>query len=176
MVPAIDIRRLWFAVLLAACTAAPPPLNSDRIERKFGSYGVQILSAETTRISCLYSEGPDGRTCRTIAVVEFGTPLPDDVATVHERILEGASIGAEIRDAGWPIRKSQHRVYTAPLPAQLEKYWSSMKLDPGTQLATHRYLFEIRLEARWIAYATITEMHHPDYLTAAELTAIYVRD
>ena len=46
--------------LLAACTTGGTLLNSQQIERAFGSYGVDVLTQDDSRrISSLYS-GSDG--------------------------------------------------------------------------------------------------------------------
>ena len=37
----------------------------------------------------------------------------------------------------------------------------------------HSYVFEVRKGDSVFDYATITERHHPRYLTAADLKAIY---
>lgn len=164
------------ALGLAAC-AASPVLNSDRIEQTFGNYGVEVLeAAQRTRVSCLYSEAEGVRTCRTIALVEFRDPLPAAAASAHARILEGGSIGAVFREAGWHIRKAEDRVAASPLPPALRRYAPRMAIPSTLPLAAHRYVFQVRRRSGWQDYADITEFHHPDYLTLDELTAIYVRE
>ena len=48
-----------------------------------------------------------------------------------------------------------------------------MRIDLPATLATHQYLFVIRREGRSADYARITEIHHPDYLSAADLRGLF---
>ena len=48
-----------------------------------------------------------------------------------------------------------------------------MRISLPDSLATHVYLLIVRKDGRSFTYATITEIHHPDYLSAADLKAIY---
>ena len=53
-------------------------LNSDRIEQRFGSYGIEVLASEAgLRRSNLFSYEGDTAICRTYAVVQFAEPLDD---------------------------------------------------------------------------------------------------
>jgi hypothetical protein len=48
-----------------------------------------------------------------------------------------------------------------------------MRLSLPQNLATHVYLFVVRKDKRSYSYATIVELHHPDYLSAENLTDTY---
>lgn len=175
-IPARRLARLLFAVLvLAACDSGTPPLNSERIRQSFGSYGVEILQAYGgQRVSCLYSEDQaSGKTCRTIAVVEFTQPVDNELLPEHERILTGQSIGEVFVDAGWRIDKRNLLIgetAASDWTFDLEKL---MRIDTAQAIATHRYEFFVERGERRIHYATITEMHHPDYLDSEQLHSYY---
>ena len=51
-----------------------------------------------------------------------------------------------------------------------------MQLEPGTELAMHVYRLLLRREARTLRYATVVELHHPDYLALADIERTYVVD
>jgi len=45
-------------------------LNSERIEQRFGSYGITVLEqSDLTRVSNLYTLEEERETCRTFAIV-----------------------------------------------------------------------------------------------------------
>ena len=48
-----------------------------------------------------------------------------------------------------------------------------MRIDLPESLATHVYLLIVSKDERSFTYATITEIHHPDYLSSADLKTIY---
>ncbi len=169
---------LWQIVaiiaLATACIPEPELLNSDRIELRYGSYGVRLLhSDEQQRVSSLYSGEAEGEICRTFAIVDFILPPDSRVIAEHRSILAGGSIGQVFRQAGWQTEKytltigeTQAGAYRGPI-AEL------MQLDPVVALAIHRYRFEVVRGALRIPYAVITEIHHPDYLTVQQLHDIY---
>jgi hypothetical protein len=164
--------------LLCACSATEPALNSDLIERRFGSYGVEVLysSAEMRRAS-LYSVHDGQRICRTYAIVRW-RPLPDSdadssLAAAHERIVDGASLGTTLRSAGWTLEKRTR--FTGELPALTpDPAWLGlMSLDDSTGLAVHVYDVSVRNRMEVIEYANIIEVHHPDYLGVGDLRSMY---
>ena len=62
--------------VIAGCAADSTTLNSERIARKFGSYGIEVIeSTNNNRVTSLYSEDPAGPTSRTFAVVELPTRI-----------------------------------------------------------------------------------------------------
>lgn len=147
-------------------------LSSERIQRKFGSYGVDVLQADANRrVSALYSLADGDKICRTYAQVRFAPTIDPAFAAEHARILAGESIGVVFRSAGWTIAKRHRHIGEAALPngdvAEL------MRIGGQDRLATDTYVFEIEKDGRRFAYAEITELHHPAYLTAAELASIY---
>ena len=84
--PLILIPALLLLFAAVACESDPSPeanttakvtieelrplLNSERIERKFGSYGIDVLrNDDAVRMSNLYSLRDGEKICRTFAVV-----------------------------------------------------------------------------------------------------------
>lgn len=161
---------------LSACAPAPL-LNSERIAQRYGNYGIEIMHAgDGRRISNLYSEEDGRRTMRTLALVEFTAADAAEIATEHQHILAGGSIGAVFKEAGWTIEKvSSHyclsRVDLASMP-ELKR----MDIDFPATLATYTYVFQVKKAASSINYATITEIYHPDYLQADPLANGYLDD
>lgn len=163
------------ALVLQAQSSAQTParelLNSERIAATFGSYGVEVLDQdETVRLSNLFSGGASERTCRTLAVVRYAFPIDPSVSEEHAAIVSGGSIGAVFAARGWEVRKTHLHYGQVSATAKLA---ALMKVDPGTPLAEHVYVLDVVKDGRPIEYASLVEIHHPDYLELAELTAIY---
>ncbi|HET6631066.1 MAG TPA: hypothetical protein VFG91_14945 [Woeseiaceae bacterium] len=150
-------------------------LSSERIHKKFGSYGVDVLESDTgRRVSSLYSLTDGAKICRTYAKVRFAPAIDPAFAAEHVRVLAGESIGTVFRSAGWKIVK-RHRHIGETALADLDKDDISelMRIEGTDRVATDTYVFEIAKNGRRFEYAEITELHHPAYLTAAELASIY---
>lgn len=158
---------------LHACAGSDAWLNSERIERTFGSYGVDVLRSEPRRESSLYSIADSIKTTRTYAVVEFqGEPRPA-YADVHALIEAGGSIGAAFKRAGWAIEKRHLFIGELEMPVAYAEIGELMRIALPDTLATHTYLMVVAKDERSYTYATITEIHHPDYLSAADLRMVY---
>ena len=100
------VSPVVIAAALSACALEPESLNSERIEERFGSYGIEVLSHESgIRRSSLYSVDNEVKTCRTYAVVRFVDESTPRVAAAHANILAGGSIGATFKSSGWHIGK-----------------------------------------------------------------------
>jgi len=162
--------------LLGACTSSTQ-LNSERIAERYGSFGIEILqSGDDRRLSSLYSVSEGKKTMRTLALVDFRAANDSNIVQEHERILAGESIGAVFKESGWTIDKiSSHYCQTQldfnSLPELLR-----MEIELPATLATRRYTFRVRKGAVTIDYANITEIYHPDYLQAADLTSANLVD
>lgn len=170
--------HLFFAVclglLLAGCASPGQPLNSERIQQTFGSYGVEVLqSSSVGRVSSLYSGSGDDKVTRTFAVVRFSGRVRPAFANEHSQVESGQSLGAVFKSAGWEIEKHNVFVGEMEIPAKYGLLSGLMQIDLPQYLATHVYLFIIRKGKNSYRYATITELHHPDYLSATDLRAIY---
>ena len=159
---------------LASCTTSSTWLNSDRIQSSFGSYGVDVLySAQGRRISSLYSTEDGGKVTRTYAVVDFPGEPREPYAREHARIEAGASIGETFRGAGWQVSKQHLYIGEFEIPAAYTDIGKLMQIALPKNLATHVYVLRIRKDDQSFSYATITEIHHPDYLRKADLVKIY---
>ena len=163
-----------FAWILAACGSQGQPLNSERIARTFGSYGVDVIQAsDEGRVSSLYSGAGDEKVTRTFAVVRFSGRVSPAFALEHSAVVSGQSLGAVFKSAGWVIEK--HNIFIGELEVSQEYASVSERMQIGLPeyLATHVYLFVISSDKGSFTYATIVELHHPDYLSAEDLTKLY---
>lgn len=155
---------------IAAAQAPRELLNSERIAAAFGSYGVEVLEQDDAlRVSNLYSLADDGRTCRTFAVVQYGR-IAAQLEDEHAAIVAGGSIGAVLSAAGWEVRKTHLRYDRLEATDRLAEL---MRVPAGTPLAVHVYALEVARPGRTLEYATLVEIHHPDYLTRDDLLEIY---
>ena len=101
-----SIPQIVLAAALSACSLQPELLNSERIEQRFANYGIEVLTQESgVRRSNLYSSEGNLRTCRTYAVVEFVDPASAELATEHQAVMDGQSIGSTFQTAGWQVQK-----------------------------------------------------------------------
>jgi hypothetical protein len=146
-------------------------LNSERIEQTFGTYGIAVLFSDTAlRLSNLYSIHDGRQVMRTFAIVGYPESVAASYAAEHQAILDGASIGSTFKDSGWDVIKTQHQFLgVSATPFLVE----AMNVAPGIVLATHAYRLAIARGTERFDYATIIEIHHPDYLTGDGLRAIY---
>ena len=171
------IPQVVLAAALSACSLQPELLNSERIERSFGSYGIEVLSQNSAvRRSNLYSSSRGSRTCRTYAVVEFVDPAAIELAAEHQAVLAGQSIGSTFQNSGWRIEKVNSYIGNLQLPNTDHPVAELMKLNSEAILGVHAYQLVLHKGAVAVHYATIVETHHPDYLDAAELRDIYPLD
>jgi hypothetical protein len=146
-------------------------LNSERIEQVFGSYGIEVLSSTPTlRVSRLFSTHDDQEICRTFAVVAYPREIDVAIAAEHSAILEGGSIGATFAAGGWRVSKAHHYFGELPSTAKVETLMGG--IEPS-RLAVHVYALGVSKGDFEIDYASIVEVHHPDYLDLADLVAIY---
>ena len=167
------LRTLTICVLLSitALAQAPIPLNSERIEARFGSYAIEVLEhSSELRISNLYSIEGDTRVTRTFAVVAYPTHVDAALTSEHEAILAGGSIGAVFAANGWRVYKHNRLIGTVQ---DTEKLRALMRREHEAALALHVYSFEVERDRERHEYALIAEIHHPDYLSERELAAIY---
>lgn len=147
-------------------------LNSERIERRFGSYGVEVLASDANwRVSNLYSiDSQTGTTCRTFAVVRYPETIHPRLAAEHAEILRGGSIGAVLTARGWRVLKA-HLGYDE-IEAS-DRLAALMRVPRGTRLARHVYVLDVETRGEVLAYAALVEIHHPDHLRVGDLRDIY---
>jgi hypothetical protein len=166
-----------FAAMLSACATESVLLNSKRIEKRFGSYGVEVLASEAgLRRSGLLSYDGDTATCRTYAVVQFADQLDERYDDAHSRVLAGDSIGATFQEDGWDIRKHTLYIGTMRLPGTPTEVGRLMRLTGAHDLALHVYQLVIARDDIELEYATIMEAHHPEYLVEADLLETFEYD
>ena len=172
-----NLPRSVIAAALDACTHESERLNSERIAERFGSYGIEVISSEPgLRRSNLYSSENDVRTCRTYAVVRFVDEPDAMIDHEHAQILAGKSIGAIFKASGWTIFKETLHVGTATLDDTAHPVATMMRLDRKAAVAMHVYRLLIEKQQRAIDYATLIELHHPDYLSRDDLLDLYPVD
>jgi hypothetical protein len=162
------------AAALSACATESVILNSERIEKCFGSYGVEVLASEAgLRRSSLFSFDGDTASCRTYALVEFAEHLDDRYDDAHAKILAGDSIGETFRENGWDIQKNTLYIGAIRLPEQSTEVRNLMRLTGAHDLAVHVYQLMLVRDDIALEYATIMEVHHPEYLTTPYLRNLF---
>jgi hypothetical protein len=168
-----NVAVFALALVLNASAQAPAPelLNSERIAQRFGSYGIEVVeSGRDSRVAHLFSTEQGSRTCRTFAVVRYPEAVHPMFAAEHAEILQGGSIGAVFAARGWQVRKSHLHYGELNASGRLAEI---MQVAAGTRLAEHVYALDIVKDGSAFPYAAIVEIHHPDYLLAAQLPSIY---
>lgn len=149
-------------------------LNSDRILNKFGSYGVDIVRQDNrTRVTSLFSkDSAEQKITRTLAVVIFDKDAQSNFAFEHKLIRNGASIGITFRDSGWSIQKRQ--LYIGSVDIGQSKLARELMVDADlSDVAMQIYDFDVERDGTVHRYATIAELHHPDYLTPVDLDRLF---
>lgn len=151
-------------------TLSPKLLNSERIEKKFGGYGIDVLyNSAQLRVSNLY----DGKKItRTLAVVDYPDFIDSSFFKEHEIIVQGGSIGSVFKTHGWTIDKKNIFLGELAPSADYNKLCALMGNIPPSKLSVWIYVFNIRKDGKAFPYATITEVYHPDYLSLADLKCI----
>lgn len=168
------ILPVIIAAALCACALEPETLNSERIEQRFGSYGIEVLSQDAgIRRSSLYSLHDGQRICRTYAVVRFVDELAPEIAQTHADVVAGQSIGSTFKASGWQINKQTIHVGSLALRDPDHPIGALMTLREPTILGVHAYQFILQRDDQTINYATIVETHHPDYLTTEDLQNLF---
>ena len=162
------------AAALSACATESVILNSERIEQRFGSYGIEVLASEAgLRRSSLFSYDGDSATCRTYAVVQFAEQHDERYDNAHSKVLAGDSIGATFKEDGWGIRKDSMYIGSIRLPQSSTEVGELMRLTGAHDLALHVYRLVLVRESAAFDYATILEVHHPEYLSEQDLRGLF---
>jgi len=163
-----QVTMLAFSALLGVAAPAladddsPPLLNSERIEQRFGSYGIELLAqTDAVRIASLYSLENGEKVTRTFAVTRYSDSVDARLAQAHERILAGGSIGATLAEAGWTV--TRRHLWVGDVPATTG-IGSLMNIDDSSPLGLHVFDLEVSRGDEQLHYATIAEVHHPDHL------------
>ena len=112
-------------------------------------------------------------TTRTLAVVRFAEPVPGALQSVHAKISAGASLGASLQQAGWRVMKTHVDTSHFTLTAAEREIAALMRVADDAPLALHIYRLDAVMPGQRLEYAMIAELHHPDYLRADDVQAIY---
>lgn len=181
--PADDERMLLAELLSMALVFMPAHaladsvsrlLNSERIELKFGSYGIDVLeNTDHLRVSNLYSERDGLRITRTFAVISYPEQLDPFLEGEHAAIRDGQSIGAAFRFNGWEVHKRHLYFGELDHPEAGWPVWQMMGGAAPQPLAVHVYVLDVERSGQLLHYATIAEVHHPEYLTLEGLASVY---
>lgn len=172
-----QISPVVLAAALNACAIEPELLNSERIEQRFGGYGIEVLGRATgMRRSNLHSVDGNTHICRTYAVVQFVDQDVSEFADEHKAVLSGRSIGATFKTTGWTIKKATVHIGKVEICGSEHAIGKLMRLNTTENLAMHAYRLILERNAQSIHYATIVETHHPEYLTEPELLELYGAD
>jgi hypothetical protein len=148
--------------------------NSERIQQMFGSYGIEVLeNGPGIRVSSLYSTHEGKRISRTFAVVAYPDVVDQAFKVEHEAIVEGQSIGILFKKSGWVLEK-QHQFF-GEIATPLDHF--SIDVNSGDvesiRSAIHVYTLLVRKEDSEFQYASIAEIHHPEFLSLTDLASIY---
>ena len=148
--------------------------NSDRIQIKYGSYGIDIVeNGNKIRVSNLYSTDNGVKTNRTFAVVMYPAVIEPAFRKEHEAIINGQSIGIVFKESGWLIDKRHQYIGELEPLSDLSGIYSVFGDIGAVRPVIHVYSLFIKKDNAEFHYASIAEVHHPDYLDLAELKSIY---
>ena len=176
---------LLFSLILISCSSTL--LNSEMIEKKFGSYGLDVIENNNEhRISFLFSNKANyiplieknavkndsiyKKNYHTLALVSFIDSK--QILDAHEEITKGGSIGATLKKYGWNVHKDN--LFVFKLHKQVLTITQKWLNNSSTEyISVHVYNLSAKKENQIIKYAEIIELHHPDYLSLHELEVIY---
>lgn len=174
MTSSARVIGLLAVLAIAGCSATEPMLNSERIEKQFGSFGIDVIASDgSKRIANLYSMEGGVRVCRTWATVLFPEVIDARVASEHTLVLGGQPMGAVFKRQGWQISKRNLRIGSRPLTPADDQMIRLMQIPEAASVAYHTYVFSVSKGDIALDYAVITETHHPDYLSRTDLEEIY---
>ena len=153
----------------------PRPLgNSERIRRKFGSYGIEVLeNSPGLRVSSLYSTHDGKKVNRTFAVTAYPEVIESAFEKEHEAIINGKSIGIVFEESGWLIDKRHLYFGEIETPGSHFNGISQAVKFGKVSAAIHVYALVVRKNGSEFQYAFIAEVHHPEFLKLQDLAAIY---
>ena len=114
-----------------------------------------------------------GKTTRTLAIVFYATKIHPPFADEHQKIVAGGSIGSVFKDKGWSISKKHRYFGEISSSPKYRRLYQMMGGIAPSNLTVHVYDFNISKEGEEFKYATISEIHHPDYLGLDEVEVIY---
>jgi hypothetical protein len=152
----------------------PLLLNSERIIKKFGSYGIDVLQdRDRIRVSSLYSMHEGKKITRTFSVVHSPAVIDALFAQEYQEIVEGQSIGAMFKHNGWHIEKQP--VFFGEIEAceDFAPVYTLMGGIAPTPLAIHIYTLIVEKHTDKFRYGVLAEVHHPEYFRLSALKEAY---
>ena len=158
----------------SALEPAYPLENSERIRLKFGSYGIKVLeNSPAIRVSSLHSTHNGINISRTFAVVAYPEVIDPAFQSEHDAIIDGQSIGILFKDNGWTLEK-QHQ-YFGEIDVSSEHFGVASNSDYTEKVhsAIHVYSLIVKKNLSEFHYASIAEIHHPEFLDLEDLAEIY---
>ena len=151
-----------------------PLLNSQRIEKIFGNYNIEVLkNGEQLRVSDLHSITEGVRTTRTLAIVTYDESIDQELTNEHRHIVRGRSIGEVFLENTWTVEKENRYFGEISAAIDFAPTYKRMGNIGETKLAVHIYELFVRKGDLRVHYADIAEVHHPEYLDLDDLHAIY---
>ena len=148
-------------------------LMSERIEKKFGSFGVEVLSQDEhkgIRLANLYSKEDKNKVTRVIALTKYENPIGKKLMQAHTEILAGGSIGATLAKNGFSIKKQVFfKGKLDHIPVRLDSLMGSK----NSSYTTVMYELIAQKGKDSLPYCSITEVYSPQFLTMPELDLIY---
>ena len=148
--------------------------NSERIRLKFGSFGIEVLESEAgIRVSNLYSTHDNVRINRTFAVVAYPENIEPAFSNEHDAIIDGQSIGIVFKNHGWVIEK--HHQYFGEIELPLHHFGIASHASESGKVrsAIHVYSLIVKKGESEFQYASIAEIHHPEFLQLQDLASIF---
>jgi len=162
----------YHELTITPCDSVLPAnlLNSERIEKRFGGYGIDVLyNSAKLRVSNLY----DGKKItRTLAVVDYSKDIDSSFSKEHQMIIQGGSIGSTFKAQGWKIEKKNIFLGEFSPNGDWNKLYELMGNISPAKLSIWIYVFYIRKDDKAFPYATISEIYHPDYLSLTDLKCV----
>jgi hypothetical protein len=148
--------------------------NSERIRMKFGNFGIEVLESDAgIRVSNLYSTHDNVRISRTFAVVAYPENIEPAFRKEHDAIIDGQSIGIVFKNNGWVIEKHHQYFGEIELPLHLFGIASHSSETDKARSAIHVYSLIVKKGESEFQYASIAEVHHPEFLQLQDLASIF---
>lgn len=148
-------------------------LMSERIEKKFGSYGVEILfqnEQQGIRLANLYSKENEHKVTRIIALTKYENSIPDKLIEAHNEILKGGSIGSTLTKHGFLVSK---QIFFKQDVNNLPSYVNNLMKNNSNSYSVVMYQLVAKNQEESLPYCTITEIYSPYFLTMKDLDIIY---
>jgi hypothetical protein len=156
---------------------ARPLGNSERIRMKFGNFGIEVLESEAgIRVSNLYSTHDNARISRTFAVVAYPENIDPSFRKEHDAIIDGQSIGIVFKNNGWEIEKHHQYFGEIEIPQHHFDIASHSSKNGKARSAIHVYSLIVKKGESEFQYASIAEVHHPEFLQLEELASIFASE